>query len=38
MQNTYLSTFQSLGGLGLLLGTIGLAALQLRNVLEAAAS
>ena len=34
MQNTYLSTFQSLGGLGLLLGTLGLAAVQLRNVLE----
>ncbi len=34
VQNTYLSTFQSLGGLGLLLGTFGLAAVQLRNVLE----
>lgn len=34
VQNTYLSTFQSLGGLGLLLGTIGLAIVQLRNVLE----
>ena len=34
IQNTYLSTFQSLGGLGLLLGTFGLAAVQLRNVLE----
>ncbi len=34
VQNTYLSTFRSLGGLGLLLGTIGLAAVQLRNVLE----
>jgi len=34
VQNTYLSTFQSLGGLGLLLGTLGLAAVQLRNVLE----
>ena len=34
VQNTYLSTFQSLGALGLLLGTIGLAAVQLRNVLE----
>ena len=34
MQNTYLSTFQSLGGLGLLLGTLGLAAVQLRNVVE----
>jgi ABC-type lipoprotein release transport system permease subunit len=34
VQNTYLSTFQSLGGLGLLLGTFGLGAVQLRNVLE----
>ena len=34
VQNTYLMTFQSLGGLGLLLGTFGLAAVQLRNVLE----
>jgi ABC-type lipoprotein release transport system permease subunit len=34
VQNTYLSTFQSLGGLGLLLGTLGLAAVQLRNALE----
>jgi ABC-type antimicrobial peptide transport system permease subunit len=34
VQNTYLSTFQSLGGLGLLLGTFGLAVIQLRNVLE----
>jgi ABC-type antimicrobial peptide transport system permease subunit len=34
VQNTYLSTFQSLGALGLLLGTFGLAAVQLRNVLE----
>lgn len=34
VQNTYLSTFQSLGGLGLLLGTFGLAVVQLRNVLE----
>lgn len=34
VQNTYLSTFQSLGGLGLLLGTIGLAIVQLRNLLE----
>ncbi len=34
IQNTYLSTFQSLGALGLLLGTIGLAIVQLRNVLE----
>lgn len=34
VQNTYLSTFQSLGALGLLLGTIGLAISQLRSVLE----
>jgi ABC-type antimicrobial peptide transport system permease subunit len=34
VQNTYLSTFQSLGGLGLLLGTLGLAVVQLRKVLE----
>jgi putative ABC transport system permease protein len=34
VENTYLSTFQSLGALGLLLGTAGLAAILLRNVLE----
>lgn len=34
VQNTYLSTFQMIGGLGLLLGTFGLIAVQLRNVLE----
>jgi len=34
VQNTYLLTFQSLGGLGLLLGTFGLATVQLRNVLQ----
>ena len=34
VQNTYLRTFQSLGALGLLLGTIGLAVSQLRSVLE----
>ena len=34
VQNTYLSTFQSLGALGLLLGTFGLATIQWRNVLE----
>jgi len=34
VENTYLSTFQSLGGLGLLMGTLGLAAVLLRNVLE----
>ena len=34
VENTYLSTFQALGGLGLLLGTVGLAAVMFRNVLE----
>ncbi|MCA8988382.1 MAG: ABC transporter permease [Planctomycetaceae bacterium] len=34
VQNTYLSTFQALGGLGLLLGTLGLGTVMLRNVLE----
>jgi hypothetical protein len=34
VENTYLSTFQALGGLGLLLGTIGLATILFRNVLE----
>jgi ABC-type antimicrobial peptide transport system permease subunit len=34
VENTYLSTFQALGALGLLLGTVGLAAVLLRNVLE----
>ncbi|MBX3437610.1 MAG: ABC transporter permease [Planctomycetaceae bacterium] len=34
VQNTYLSTFQTLGGLGLLLGTLGLSTVMLRNVLE----
>jgi ABC-type lipoprotein release transport system permease subunit len=34
VQNTYLSTFQTLGGLGLLLGTLGLAVVQLRSVVE----
>jgi hypothetical protein len=34
VENTYLSTFQALGGLGLLLGTAGLAAVLVRNVLE----
>jgi len=32
VQNTYLSTFMVLGGLGLLLGTIGLGAVLMRNV------
>ncbi|MEM9408438.1 MAG: ABC transporter permease [Acidobacteriota bacterium] len=34
VENTYLGTFRILGGLGLLLGTIGLAVILLRNVLE----
>jgi ABC-type antimicrobial peptide transport system permease subunit len=34
VENTYLSTFQALGALGLVLGTIGLAVVLLRNVLE----
>ena len=34
VQNTYLSTFQALGGLGLLLGTIGLGLVLVRNVIE----
>jgi putative ABC transport system permease protein len=34
VENTYLSTFQALGGLGLLLGTIGVGAVMFRNVLE----
>ena len=34
VQNTYLSTFQTLGGLGLLLGTLGLAVVMIRNVIE----
>ena len=34
VQNTYLSTFQSLGALGLLLGAVGVAVVQLRNLAE----
>jgi ABC-type antimicrobial peptide transport system permease subunit len=34
VQNTYLSTFQLLGGLGLLLGTLGLGVVLVRNVIE----
>jgi ABC-type lipoprotein release transport system permease subunit len=34
VENTYLSTFQTLGGLGTILGTLGLATVLLRNVLE----
>ena len=32
--NTYISTFQSLGGLGVILGTFGLALVLFRNVIE----
>lgn len=34
VENMYLSTFEVLGGLGLLLGTLGLGVVLLRNVLE----
>ncbi|BBO35041.1 FtsX-like permease family protein [Lacipirellula parvula] len=34
VQNTYLSTFQSLGALGLLLGVVGLSVVQLRSIVE----
>lgn len=34
VQNTYLNTFQLLGGLGLLLGSVGLGVVLLRNALE----
>ncbi len=34
VQNTYISAFQSLGALGLLLGTFGLVAVQIRSVVE----
>ncbi|MGD0774060.1 MAG: ABC transporter permease [Candidatus Solibacter sp.] len=34
VENSYLETFRALGALGLLLGTVGLAAVVMRNVLE----
>lgn len=34
VENTYLATFQTLGGLGLLLGTLGLGIVLLRNAIE----
>ena len=34
VKNTYLSTFQTLGSLGLMLGSIGLAVVLLRNLVE----
>ncbi len=34
VENTYISTFQSLGGLGVLLGTIGISLVLFRNIIE----
>jgi hypothetical protein len=34
VEHTYMSTFQLLGGLGLLLGTVGLAVVLVRNLIE----
>src|SRR6185503_14903458 len=34
VESAYLATFQALGGLGLLLGTVGLGVVLLRNALE----
>ena len=34
VRNTYISTFETLGGLGLVLGTLGLGVVLLRNVVE----
>jgi len=34
VENTYMSTFQALGGLGLLLGVFGLGIILIRNVIE----
>lgn len=34
VQNTYISTFQSLGALGLLIGTFGMALVMIRNIIE----
>jgi len=34
VENTYLSVFQAVGGLGLLLGTLGLGIVLIRNVIE----
>lgn len=34
VENTYISTFQSLGGLGVLIGTVGIALVMLRNIIE----
>ena len=37
VENTYITIFQALGGLGLLLGTAGLAVVVVRNLLERSA-
>lgn len=34
IENTYMSIFQALGGLGLLLGSLGLAVVMFRNIIE----
>ena len=34
VENTYISTFQSLGGLGVLLGTLGIGLVLFRNIIE----
>ena len=34
VENTYVSTFQSLGGLGVLLGTLGIGLVLFRNIIE----
>ena len=34
VENTYISTFQSLGGLGVLLGTLGIGLILFRNIIE----
>jgi ABC-type lipoprotein release transport system permease subunit len=34
VENTYLTTFQTLGGLGLILGTVGVGVVLFRNVIE----
>ena len=34
VENTYISTFQSLGGLGILLGTLGIGLVLFKNIIE----
>ncbi|MBX3395671.1 MAG: FtsX-like permease family protein [Phycisphaerae bacterium] len=34
VENTYMAAFQTLGGIGLMMGTLGLAAVMLRNITE----